>query len=100
MHENLERASGTLMAESLATALTSHVGRAEAQRMVMDVVERAFRERISFGDALGRDGRVGALLGTDGVARALDPASYLGSTELLIDRALRSWRDQNQADGR
>jgi 3-carboxy-cis,cis-muconate cycloisomerase len=100
MQENLERGSGTLMAESLATALTSHVGRPEAQRMVMEIVERAFRERISFGDALGRDGRIGALLGTDGIARALDPASYLGSTELLVDRALRSWRDQNQAHGR
>jgi 3-carboxy-cis,cis-muconate cycloisomerase len=100
MQENLQRGSGTLMAESLATALTSHVGRPEAQRMVLDLVERAFRERISFEDALGRDGRVRALLGAEGIARALDPASYLGSTELLIERALRSWRDQNQVDAR
>lgn len=100
MQQNLQRGSGALMAESLATALTAHVGRPEAQRMVMDVVERAFRERIPFGDALGLDGRVETLLKPDALARALDPASYLGSTEVLIDRALRSWRDQNQADAR
>ena len=32
--------------------------------------------------------------------RAFDTASYLGCTDVFIDRALASWRDMRQAGGR
>ncbi len=93
MRVNLEEASGALMAESLSTALAGHVGRPEAMRLTAHVVEQAFRARMTLRDAVSRDTRVSALLQGWELDRALDPAAYLGSTNALIDRALRSWRE-------
>jgi 3-carboxy-cis,cis-muconate cycloisomerase len=98
MRVNLEEASGALMAESLATALAPHVGRPEALRMVHDLVETALRDRATLQEAASRDDGVRGVLTLDAVDRAFDPAAYLGATDELIDRVLRSWRDLNQSD--
>jgi 3-carboxy-cis,cis-muconate cycloisomerase len=99
MRVNLEEASGTLMAESLSTALAAHVGRPEAMRLTANVVEQAFRARMTLREAVSRDTHVSALLQGWELDRALDPAAYLGSTNALIDRALRSWREVREARG-
>jgi 3-carboxy-cis,cis-muconate cycloisomerase len=93
MRVNLEEASGTLMAESLSTALASHVGRPEALRMVHDLVEAAVRDRTTLQATASRDDRVRRVLTLDAVDRAFDPTAYLGATDDFIDRVLRSWRD-------
>lgn len=98
MRVNLEEASGSLMAESLSTALAPQVGRPEAMRIVAGLVEQALRERIMLREAASLDARVSELLTLPELDRAFDTASYLGSTDTLIDRALRSWRDMRQAD--
>jgi len=97
MRVNLEAASGAVMAESLSTALAAHVGRPEAMRLTANVVEQAFRARMTLREAVSRDTRVSALLQGWELDRALDPAAYLGSTDALIDRALRSWREVREA---
>jgi 3-carboxy-cis,cis-muconate cycloisomerase len=97
MRANLEEASGALMAESLSTALAAHVGRPEAMRLTSHVVEQAFRGRMTLREAVSRDTRVSALLSGHELDRVLDPAAYLGSTNALIDRALRSWREVKEA---
>jgi len=98
MRVNLEAASGAVMAESLSTALAAHVGRPEAMRLTANVVEQAFRARMTLREAVSRDTRVSALLQGWELDRALDPAAYLGSTNAHIDRALRSWREVREAD--
>ena len=98
MRANLEEASGALMAESLSTALAAHVGRPEAMRLASHVVEQAFHARMTLREAVTRDTRVSSLLSGHELDRALDPAAYLGSTNVLIDRALRSWREVKEAD--
>jgi 3-carboxy-cis,cis-muconate cycloisomerase len=100
MRANLEQAGGSLMAESLSAALAPHVGRPEAMRLVSQVVERAFHERIMLHEAAKRDAGISALLTPPDVDRALDATSYLGNTNELIERALRSWRDVRQGDER
>jgi 3-carboxy-cis,cis-muconate cycloisomerase len=99
MRVNLEEASGAVMAESLSTALAEHVGRPEAMRLTSELVEQAYRERITLHQAASRDEHVSRLLTADALAGALDPAAYLGSTIAFIDRALRSWRDAREAGG-
>jgi 3-carboxy-cis,cis-muconate cycloisomerase len=98
MRVNLEEASGSVMAESLSAALAPHVGRPEAMRLTSALVEQASRERIMLHEAAKLDPRVSALLTAPELDRALDSATYLGSTNELIDRALRSWRDIRQAE--
>ena len=100
MRVNLEEASGALMAESLSTALAAHVGRPEAMRLTSSLVEQAYRESLTLREAATRDAHVSALLPPPELDRALDPTAYLGSTNAFIDRALRSWRDMRQADGK
>ena len=98
MQVNLEEASGAVMAESLSATLAPHVGHPEAMRVTSELVERAFRERITLHEAARRDPHVSTVLRPRELDLALDPSLYLGSTNALIDRALRSWRDMRQAD--
>jgi 3-carboxy-cis,cis-muconate cycloisomerase len=73
-------------------ALAAHVGRPEAQRIVQEVGRRALAEGLTLGQAAHADARVGAALLPQDIDRALDPAGYLGSADVLIDRALGSYR--------
>ena len=98
MRVNLEEASGALMAESLAAVLAPHVGRPEAMRLTAVLVERAYHERITLHQAARHDTDVSGLITPTELARAFDAASYLGSNDALIDRALHAWRDLRQAD--
>ena len=93
MRTNLEAASGTLMSESLATALTPHHGRPEAMRLVGELSERALRGGMALREAAQSDSRVSTALDSATIDRAFDPSAYLGNSDQLIDRALASWRD-------
>ena len=74
------------------TALAAEVGRAEAMRLTAVVVERAFRDQMTLPDAARADTTVASLLTPERLEQAFDPTRYLGVTDQLIDRALRSWR--------
>jgi 3-carboxy-cis,cis-muconate cycloisomerase len=92
MRANLARDGGLLMSESLAMALAAHVGRPEAQRIVQTVGRRALAEGLTLTQAAHADARVGAALSPEDIDRALDPAGYLGSADIFIDRALDTYR--------
>ena len=91
MRANLDAAGGLLMAESVTMALAAHVGRPDAQQIVKAAAARVAGS-VMFRQALLDDARVGAALSPEALARALDPAGYLGSTDALIDRALAAYR--------
>ncbi len=80
------------MAESLASALGAKLGRARAQELVGDAARRAGDEDVSLAAAATATPEILEALGEDGIAAALDPAAYLGSTEAIIDRALAAHR--------
>lgn len=91
MHANLEQSGGLLMAEAVTMALAAHIGRPEAQRHVKQSIEKV-QAGISFRQALHDDSAILALLGSEGIDQALDPARYLGSANALIDNALRAYQ--------
>ena len=72
-------------------ALAAHVGRPEAQRIVQTVGRRALAEGLTLAQAAHADARVGTILAPQDVDRALDPAAYLGSADVFIDRALDTY---------
>jgi 3-carboxy-cis,cis-muconate cycloisomerase len=88
MRANLDRAGGQSMAEALATALAPHLGRPEAQRIVRQVAEHAAREGATLRQAAETDDQVRGVLSGEALAVVFDPASYLGSTETYVARAL------------
>jgi len=73
MRANLDLTGGALLAE--------HVALLTGER---DAVERALREGRPLRDVLRDDFGLGA----QEIARALDPAQYLGAADVFIDRAL------------
>lgn len=79
------------MAESLSVALALYTGYDSAQRMVQAVCARANASGQTLLQAALEDPQVRALLPPDELERALDPAGYLGSTALFIDRALAGY---------
>jgi 3-carboxy-cis,cis-muconate cycloisomerase len=97
MRANLDSAGGLLMAESLATALAARIGRPEAQQLVKAVAGRVQAGGISFRQAALDDARISTALAPEAIDRALDPASYLGSADALIDRALAEYRALQEA---
>jgi 3-carboxy-cis,cis-muconate cycloisomerase len=78
MRANLELTDGLVMAEKASFLLARELGRREAQQRV---AEAAAGPR-PLAEELGLD------------AADLDPASYLGSAETFVDRALAAYREE------
>jgi 3-carboxy-cis,cis-muconate cycloisomerase len=95
MRQNLELTGGLVLAERVAFLLMDRVGRVEAQ----EIVREAAASETSFRDALLGDPRAG--LEPAALDAALDPSTYLGSSDGLVDRALafyESSRRPNEVD--
>ncbi|HEY3192668.1 MAG TPA: 3-carboxy-cis,cis-muconate cycloisomerase [Solirubrobacterales bacterium] len=88
MRENLEATGGVLMAESLVAALGERVGRGRARDLIDAACERALDSGTPLRNQLVGDEAVRAELSEEEIDRALDPAGYLGSAGVFIDRAL------------
>jgi 3-carboxy-cis,cis-muconate cycloisomerase len=87
MARNLALSDGLIMAESLTMALAAKVGRHEAQRIVKQLAKSgANLERAALADPT-----VTASLKPEQVRAALNPANYLGSAGLFVDRALAAF---------
>jgi 3-carboxy-cis,cis-muconate cycloisomerase len=93
MRANIERSKGTLMAESLAVALARTLPRPDAQRLAGELSAIALRNGTSLSDVARGDTRVRAALSADALEQALEPISYLGTSDDTIDRAILAWRE-------
>ena len=81
-----------VMSESVAAALAPALGRSDAQDLVEQAARRSVDSGRPFRDVLLELPQVAGALGRDRLDAALDPASYLGVTNALIDRALAAHR--------
>jgi 3-carboxy-cis,cis-muconate cycloisomerase len=86
MRENLDLTRGLIMAERIQQLLAERVGRELTAQIVVAAADRTAAGTRTFGDELGSDPRMP--LTEEELAGALDPAAYLGSAGLFIDRAL------------
>jgi 3-carboxy-cis,cis-muconate cycloisomerase len=93
MRANLEASGGQVMAEALAMALATHVGRHEAHDIVAGATRRAAEGGVDLRTAAGDDERVRALVGLADLDRILDPATYLGDAEAFVGRAIERFRE-------
>ncbi|MFL5930429.1 MAG: 3-carboxy-cis,cis-muconate cycloisomerase [Gaiellaceae bacterium] len=82
MLDNL-RASGGAAAERVSLALSESLGRSAAHELVAEAAGRSG----TLADELEADDRVG--LSREELEAALDPLTYLGQAEALVDAALR-----------
>ena len=96
MRENLDATGGLLMAEAVASALAPRLGRGEAKDLVGEAAKRASDGGRALRDELVADERISELLSEEEIDAALDPARYLGSAEIFIERALALHREEDE----
>ena len=90
MRVNLELTDGLIVAERLSIAM----GGGKAHDVVRDAAHRTAESGRTFADELRADGRVE--LSDAALAEALDPTTYLGSSEAFVDRALERYRGERE----
>jgi 3-carboxy-cis,cis-muconate cycloisomerase len=89
MAANLDRLGGTLLAERVVLAVTAITGDRAAASAAVGRAARAAPG--AFAAALEADPVIGAVLDRARVEQLLDPATYLGATQIWIDRALAGY---------
>jgi 3-carboxy-cis,cis-muconate cycloisomerase len=92
MQTNLPLSDGAVMSERVAFLLAERLGRGDAQALVAEAAARAQASGRGLRDELLEDARVD--VAPEELEAAFDPATYLGSAEAFVDRALRAYRDE------
>jgi 3-carboxy-cis,cis-muconate cycloisomerase len=90
MRANLDLTQGLILAERVSTELAPELGRMEAHEAIERAASQAPDAEGGFAEALGRQPEVRDRISEARLAELLDPAGYLGSTDVFIDRALRA----------
>jgi adenylosuccinate lyase len=93
MLQNMERAQGLMMAESVMIALTEKgMGRQEAHEAAREAAMKAIAKGTHYRDALQKDKAISRMLGKKGIADAVDPSRYVGPVDAIIDQVMRETR--------
>ena len=92
MQRNLGATDGLVLAERVSFALATRYGRAESHDIVREAASRVAASGRSLADELREDERVG--LSDSELDALLDPATYLGSAEAFVDRALKLYHSE------
>jgi 3-carboxy-cis,cis-muconate cycloisomerase len=88
MGSNLGLTGGLVLGERISTALQPAVGRLEAHDLVAAASRRAVEENIELLDVLLATSEIRDHLKEDDLRRLMDPATYLGSAAVFVDRAV------------
>lgn len=89
MRENMDRAHGLMMAESVMIALTEKgVGRQDAHEMAREASMHAIAKGVHYREALAQHKAIAKALGKKGIADAVDPAKYTGPVDEIIDQVV------------
>ncbi len=91
MAANLEATRGLIAAEAVSMALAAHLGKQPAHELVERACRFSVDEHRPLLAVLDADAAVRAHLSTRDLERLLDPASYLGSSQAFVDRALSAY---------
>jgi len=88
MRRNLDATGGAIMAEAVMMGLAPVMGRGAAHDAVHHACDVALAERVPLAEALERDPAVSSRMDAAAIARITDPATYLGSAGVFVDRVL------------
>jgi 3-carboxy-cis,cis-muconate cycloisomerase len=92
MRHGLEVDGGTIMAEAVMIALAPRVGRARADELVQAACLEATASGRGLAEALRRTLAPELLEAVGPLEARLDPASYLGEVDSVVDAAIETWR--------
>jgi 3-carboxy-cis,cis-muconate cycloisomerase len=94
MRQNLDETGGMLMAENVTTVVADRLGRLEAHELVGAAARRSADGGRPFREELLAEPDLNQRLSPEEIDAALDPAGYLGSAGVFIDRALVLYRKE------
>jgi 3-carboxy-cis,cis-muconate cycloisomerase len=96
MRENLDVTGGLLLTERLTTIVAGHFGRLKAHDLVEAVSRRTLESGRSLREEILAEPVLKEVLSEEDIDAALDPAGYLGSARVFVDRALEFYREEVQ----
>ena len=88
MRSNLDMLGGLLLSEKVMLALGEKIGKQTAHEVVYEIAMGSFEKEIPFKDALNADERVSNHLNSQEIGSLLDPVSYIGESEKIVDDVL------------
>ena len=94
MRANLDVTGGLIMAEAVAFALAEKVGKHEAHHLVEAASKKAVAKKTGLRAALESDPKITAYLDAKRITQLLEPMTYQGVSQTLIDRLLASLEDK------
>jgi len=97
MRANLDATGGLIMAEAIAFALAEKIGKGEAHHLLELLSRKAVAENKHLRDVLAADPKVKAHLSADKIAKLLEPITYQGTSQALIDRLLASLGEKQRS---
>jgi len=94
MEENVHITQGLIMAEHIMIALSKKTGKKEsAHKLVTESAKKAVMNHRSFEEVLSENEEIRKYLSRQEIHDALNPSTYLGLTEELIERVLKSCKE-------
>lgn len=90
MQHNLDATGGLIMAEAVAMALATSVGKSNAHHVVEAASRAAVESKQHLRDVLAKDKTIIEKLGTDRLAKLFDPKNYQGAAQAMVDRLLKA----------
>jgi 3-carboxy-cis,cis-muconate cycloisomerase len=97
MRKNLDATGGAILSERVTTELAKDTGRLAAHDAVTECSKRALAGEGELADLLVADPLVGKHLSRERIEQLLDPADYLGSARLFVERALTAHAQRKEA---
>jgi 3-carboxy-cis,cis-muconate cycloisomerase len=94
MRANLGATGDLLLSEHVTTVVAETLGRMEAHELVEAASHRTLESTRSLREELLAEPALREVLSSAEIDAALDPARYLGSAEIFIDRALEFYRKE------
>ena len=88
MRANLDMLGGLLLSEPVMLALGEAIGKQTAHEVVYEIAMESHEQGLRFRDALLADARVSAHLDAAALDGLLDPVTYIGESERIVDAVL------------
>jgi 3-carboxy-cis,cis-muconate cycloisomerase len=92
MRDNLDLTHGLIFAEGVSMVLSEKLGRKAAHDLVQAATRRAQADGCHLREILATDHAFDSLFSAADLDRLFDPANYLGSSDIFIDRVLAASR--------
>ena len=94
MRRNIDASRGMVMAEPVALALATSLGRAQAHQIVEAACHKAYAENSDLLTVLQTEHEVVGVLSEQRLAQLFDPLSYVGEAGNFVDRVLEAYQQR------